>query len=227
MIENLVHAMNDDGQFTLRSPDGAIIAKGPFSMLMERIPQSVPRMRADEAIAAAARAVQRERDDAIRSDALDQRERDLKSREDALLTEQARKLADGIRRIQERMDALEASRRQEDLASEIAAADAALKALGDDGDLQALKPSPSEAHAEEIEARGGASTAEEAIDDQDPAVSPSMPEPDPEPHLPPLSSPGGLPKSLAMSDDAAKYGRTFVRAADRKAWRKQMRSAHR
>jgi hypothetical protein len=60
----------DDGHFRLTAPDGSIIARGPLDMLMERIPQSVPRMRAEEAIQAAARAIQRERDDAARADAL-------------------------------------------------------------------------------------------------------------------------------------------------------------
>jgi hypothetical protein len=71
--------MNNDGHFRLTDPQGNIIARGPLDMLMERIPQSVPRMRAEEAIQAAAKAVQRERDDAIRADALDQREAEIKA----------------------------------------------------------------------------------------------------------------------------------------------------
>jgi hypothetical protein len=98
--------------------------------------------------------------------------------------------------------------------------------LGDEGDLEP-KEAPNLRDADKIEALGGNSEAEGAIEksDQDPAAVPSMIESNPEPHMPSFSSPGGLPKSLAMSDEAL-YGRTFLRNADRRAWRKQLRSAH-
>jgi hypothetical protein len=63
-------------------------------MLMERIPQSVPRMRAEEAIQAAAKAIQREADDKVRADALDQREAKIKAREDAIFADQVRSFCD-------------------------------------------------------------------------------------------------------------------------------------
>jgi hypothetical protein len=107
------------------------------------------------------------------------------------------------------------------LVDEIADAD---RALGDDGPLEAVLEPSANLDREEIAARGGSPDVEEAIGDQ-PAAVPSMIEPDPEPHMPSFGSPGGLPKSLATSDEAL-YGRSFLRNADRKAWRRQMRSAH-
>jgi hypothetical protein len=99
--------MNDDGQFTLRSPLGEIIATGPLSMLMERIPQSVPRMRAEEAIAAAAKAVAREQRLEARADSLDQREAEVKAREDAILADGIKRFVDGVSALAARMDAYE------------------------------------------------------------------------------------------------------------------------
>jgi hypothetical protein len=218
--------MNDDGHFRLTDPQGNIIARGPLDMLMERIPQSVPRMRAEEAIAAAAKAVAREQRLEARADSLDERERAIEAREQKADAAALRSFCDSVTAVGRRLDALVEAREQERLADEIAAADIALKALRDEGDLEP-KEAPNLRDADKIEALGGNSEAEGAIGktDQDPAVSPSMIEPDPEPHMPSFSSPGALPASLAMSDEAL-YGRTFLRNADRRAWRRQMRSAH-
>jgi hypothetical protein len=186
--------------YKLVRDDGVIILKGGFSQLMEVIPQSVARMDVEQAILAAKAARARELRLAARADAVAAREEAVGERE---------RQADAA------------------LAEEIRAADEALKGLQDEGDLEP-KEAPNLRDADKIEALGGNSEAKGAIEkaDQDPAVSPSMIEPDPEPHRPSLTSPGALPKALAMSDEAL-YGRSFLRNADRKAWRRQMRSAHR
>jgi hypothetical protein len=221
-------AMPDDGHFRLTDPHGNIIARGSLSALLERVNQSVPRMNAEQAIAAAARAIQRERDDAARADALDQRERDIEERERQAFADRISRFADGVKAVARRMDALEQRQADATLAEEIKQADEALRALRDEGDLDGIKVAPNLRDAEKIEAYGGNSEAEGAIEkgDQLPSGgSPSVPERAPEPHRPPLGNPGGLPRSLAMSDEAL-YGRSFVRNADRKAWRRQMRSAN-
>jgi hypothetical protein len=223
--------MNDDGQFTLRSPDGEIIAKGPLSMLMERIPQSVPRLNAEQAIQAAAKAVAREQRLDARADSLDQREAEVQAPEDAIFADQVRSFCDSVLAVGRRLDALEEVRRQERLADEIAAADAALKALqADEGDLEP-KESPNEHHAEEIEVRGGSTSAEEAISTSDQFAaggSPSLPQRATEPYR--LVEPmGALPSKSDAADvtDLATFGRTFLCARDRRAARRAIRLATR
>jgi hypothetical protein len=80
-----------------------------------------------------------------------------------------------------RLDALEKAqgeRERQSLADEIRQADAALRALGDEGDLE-VKEAPTDLHAEEIEAMGGNTSAEEAISTADQMTSggsPSLPQ---------------------------------------------------
>jgi hypothetical protein len=98
--------------------------------------------------------------------------------------------------------------------------------LQDEGDLE-TKEAPTELHAEEIEARGGNTEAEEAIGKGDQFAaggSPSLPQREPEPYR--LVEPmGALPKSDAA--DLAEFGRTFISGRDRRAARKAMRLAAR
>jgi hypothetical protein len=220
--------MNNDGQFTLRNPSGEIIARGSMSALLERVNQSKPRMNAEAAIQAAAKAVQRERDDKVRADALDRRETEIEARERQADAAAMRSFCDGVAAIGKRLDALEEVRGQERLAGEIAAADAALRALGqgDDGDLESKLP-----RAEEIELHGGASEAGTAINKSEPKSDdeidigvPSLPQQRTEPYrfVEPL---GALP-DLAKAD-MAEFGRTFVRNQDRRAARRAIRSATR
>jgi hypothetical protein len=218
--------MTDDGHFRLTDPQGNIIARGSMSALLERVNQSVPRLRAEEAIVAAAKAMAREQRLDARADAVAAREEAVGERERQADAAAVKSFCNDVAALARRLDALMAERQDAELAEEIKQADAALRRLGDEGDLE-VKEAPNLRDADKIEALGGNSEAEGAIEksDQDPAASPSMIEPEPEPRGLPLNSPGGLPKALAMSDDITLYGRNFLRSADRKAWRKQMRSA--
>jgi hypothetical protein len=189
---------------------------------MERVNGSVPRMNAEQAIAAAAKAIQREADDKVRADALDQREAKITARERQADAAAMKAFCDGVAAIGKRLDVLEEVRNQERLAEEIRQADEALKALQDDGDLE-VKEAPSKLHAEEIETMGGASSAETAIGKDDQMTSsgsPSLPQRELEPYR--LAEPmGALPKSNAA--DILEFGRTFISGRDRKAARKAAR----
>jgi hypothetical protein len=102
----------DDGHFRLTAPDGSIIARGSLSALMERVNQSVPRMSAEQAIAAAAKAIHREADDKVRADALQERELAVKAREDAIFADNVRKFVDGVAEVARRLVSLEQKRNQ-------------------------------------------------------------------------------------------------------------------
>jgi hypothetical protein len=213
--------MNDDGQFTLRSPDGEIIARGPMWCLLERLPQSVPRMNAEQAIAAAARAIQRERDDAARADALDQREAEIKAREDAARANDIRRFVDEVHALTARMDALEAELNQR-----------ALDALPDPDSCATdyLAPAMLEAPAEEDrkqerelmeaeEAVGDELQLHHAEPDQDPGAIPAVPST--------LSAIMGEPfegNELPENTVFPVKSDGFICRRDRKAYRKRMRT---
>jgi hypothetical protein len=212
----------------ITSPDGRIeVLRGSFRELMERVPQSTSRLSAEAAIKAAAIARARELRLDARADAVAAREEAVGECERLADAAPVKSFCDGVASLERRLDAFEQRQADAALAEEIRAADEALKGLQDEGDLEP-KEAPNARDAEEIEAMGGASSAETAIEtDQDPAAVPGMIEPDPEPYEPPLSSPGGLPKALAMSDEADphEFGRTFLCARDRRAWKRRMRAA--
>jgi hypothetical protein len=128
------------------------------------------------------------------------------------------------------MDALEEARERQRLADEIADADSALRALGDDGPLEVLELS-ADKDQEEIEARSaGASEAETAIDkaadDLLDGGSASLPQREPEIYRP-FERMGALPFDSKADSDMSEFGRTFLRAADRRAARKAARLAAR
>jgi hypothetical protein len=102
--------VSDDGHFRLTAPDGSIIARGSMSALLERVNQSVPRMNAEAAIVAAAKAMARERWLDARADSLDARERRLDAREDAARAADLQRFVDGVQALSARMDSLEAER---------------------------------------------------------------------------------------------------------------------
>jgi hypothetical protein len=207
--------------------DGSIeVLRGCFRELMERIPQSASRLSAEAAIKAAEIARARELRLDARADALEAREEAVGERERLADAAAVKSFCDGVAALAGRMDAFERDQHEQALAAEIAAADEALRNLGDEGDLEP-KEAPNLRDADKIEALGGNSEAEGAIGkgDQDPAAVPRMPERDPEPHRLPLSSPGGLPASLVMGDaaDLRQFGRTFLCARDRRAWKRLMK----
>jgi hypothetical protein len=69
-------------------------------------------MRAEEAIAAAAKAVAREQRLEARADSLDRREAAIKAREDAARANDLRRFVDGVSALGARLDSLEAERNQ-------------------------------------------------------------------------------------------------------------------
>jgi hypothetical protein len=159
----------DDGHFRLTAPDGSIIARGSLSALMERVNQSVPRMNAEQAIAAAAKAIQRERDDKVRADSLDRREAEIKAREDAARAADLRRFVDGVSALTARMDALEQERNQR-----------TLDALPDPDspqadDLEAVLEAPGPKHREREQELA---EAEEAIGSKDDELELKHAEPD-------------------------------------------------
>jgi hypothetical protein len=210
-------------QFKYVAPDGSIIATGSLDFLNKQLEAHKTAEGAIRAAALAADTRIRARADA------------LAAREAAQTNREIRAFADSVAKLDARLGALEKAKadaeeasKQERLADEIAAADEALKVLqADEGDLE-TKPPPNEVHAEEIEARGGSTSAEEAIGtaDQLPSGgSPSLPQRKPEPYR--LVEPMGALPSKSDAADLAEFGRTFMTGRDRKAARKAMQLAAR
>jgi hypothetical protein len=202
------------GQATFRyvnTKTGETIATGPLSLLNDQL---AAQRTAEGAIRAAALVA--DQSHRARADALDRRERAIQAREDATTKADLCKLADGIARIRARMDAYEKHRADASLAEEIRQADAALAALSDHGDLE-IKEAPELRDAEEVEARGGNSDVESAIeadaDDLD-GGAPVAPNP-PSSYTTMPSEPLG---ALNDAADLRDYGRTFMRRADRRAY---------
>jgi hypothetical protein len=163
--------VSENQQYQLVRSDGTVILKGGFSQLMEAIPQSTARLDAEQAIAAAKVAKAREQRLDAKADSLAKRESEVQARERQADAAAMKAFCDGVSAVGKRLDALEEAERQERLAAEIAAADAALKALqADEGDLEP-KESPNQRDAEEIEAQGGATEAETAIGKSDDQMS--------------------------------------------------------
>jgi hypothetical protein len=196
--------------FRFIGPDGAEIANGPLSLLDEALRA---RSTAEGAIAAAARAAGQMARIQARSDSLDRKERDLERREavcNSIQSDAVRRFVDDVLKLSHRLDAFE---RQQ-----VADALAALpnpEAAPDDGDLEAVKPSKSE--------------AEIVLGDQNPGDLPEgllagAPAP-----LGNYSAMGQeLPQvpqipdiSLSAADDATP---AFVCGRDRRAWKRQQRS---
>jgi hypothetical protein len=98
--------------FRLLDPHGATIATGSYDALLERLPQSLPRMNAEQAIAAAAKAVAREQRLDARADSLDRREAEVQAREDAIFADSVRKFAEGVAEVARRLDSIEQKRNQ-------------------------------------------------------------------------------------------------------------------
>jgi hypothetical protein len=135
---------NPSQTFRLLDPHGATIATGSFDALLERLPDSLPRMRAEEAIQAAARAVAREAGLDARADAAAQREAKLVAREDAIAAaDRVRRMTDSVLKLQHRLDEFEQRRR------------VALAALPDEDEhadnLEAVLPPPEDEDREQLE----------------------------------------------------------------------------
>jgi hypothetical protein len=212
-------AMSGD-QATFRyinSKTGETIATGPLSLLNDQL---AAQRTAEGAIKAAALAA--DRSHRARADALDQRERQIDERERQAFADGVARLTAGISDIARRMDEFERRRDEERLKSEIAEADSALRALGDEGDLE-IKTAPELRDAQEIEAGGGNSEAEGAIekDDDLEGGGPALPAREPEIYRP-VEPMGALPFDSKADSDMHEFGRTFLRSADRRAFKRTM-----
>jgi hypothetical protein len=149
-------------QFRYISPTGEVIATGSLDFLNRQLEAHRTSEGAIRAAALAADTSIKARNDAVAAREIAQTNREIRS------------FADAVGRLNARLDALEKAKaaaeeakERQRLADEIAAADAALRALeADTGDLE-VKEAPNERDAEEIEAQGGASEAETAIDKLD------------------------------------------------------------
>jgi hypothetical protein len=215
--------MNDDAHFRLTDPQGNIIARGPLDMLMERIPQSVARMRAEEAIQAAARAIQREADDKVRADALDRREAEIKAREDAILADQVRGFCDSVAAIGRRLDAF-AQKRQDEELKKLPEPDFPTK--DDYLPPAVLEPSADKDREQLMEVEGAISKDDElqirhAEPDQDPGAIPAT--------SVSLSAIMGKPFEGGRLPEGTpfpvKHDSGFVCKRDFKAWKRQQRQA--
>jgi hypothetical protein len=197
--------------FRFIGPDGAEIANGPLSLLDEALRA---RSTAEGAIAAAARAAGQMARIQARSDALDSKERDLEIREEACRSIQAdaiRRFADDVLKLSHRFDEFE-QRKIADALRDLPNPEAA----PDDGDLEAVKPSKSEA---------------EIVlgDDQNPGDLPNELETNAPPPLGNYPTYGREPPqmpqipdiSLNAADDAMPV---FVCGRDRRTWKRQQRS---
>ena len=131
---------NHSQTFRLLDPHGATITAGSFDALLERLPDSLPRKRAEEAIQAAARAVAREAGLGARAHAAAQ----LVAREDAIAAaDRVRRMTDSVLKLQHRLDEFEQRRR------------VALAALPDEDEhadnLEAVLPPPEDEDREQLE----------------------------------------------------------------------------
>jgi hypothetical protein len=210
--------MPNESMFRYVSPTGEVLATGPLSLLNDQL---AARRTAEGAIRAAALAA--DSSHRARADSLDQREAAIEARERQADAAAIKAFCDGVEALSRRMGALEESRRQEDLATEIRQADEALKGLeaNDDGPAEIKLPS-AERDRDEIGCHDAKSAIASADGDDDDQTLPGQREF----HPTAPAARGELPEQLAK-DDVAEFGRVYLMGRDRRAARKAARLATR
>jgi hypothetical protein len=187
--------------FTFRSPSGQVLATGPLSLLDEAVRA---RSSAESAIAAAAKAAGELSRIKARSDALDQKERDLSSREGAVgaaFDTLVRNFAAGVDKLACRVDKLEHKTAQ-----------AEINSVPDperpvDDHLAAPLPPPDLEDREQLNAQEA--IEKDRADDRDDVPAPPM--------RPMIHS--AFPEPVANHSNEP----SFVCGRDRKAWRRAQR----
>jgi hypothetical protein len=198
-------------RITRADGSGEQILDGSFPELMTVIPDSVARTSAEAAIRAHALAKSRATLDRIRSDDIQRREDAVEAREQRVLADMKCKLDVMIANATARVDAAERACDQAKLDAAPDPDDP--ESHGDN--LQSPLPPSEPAHEERLAAMSAESPppdAEDALADEGGSAP-----------VPRILAPSDLPAALAQYEDsvASRYG--FVRRADYKAWRKQMR----
>jgi hypothetical protein len=196
--------------FRFIGPDGTEIANGPLSLLDEAMRA---RSTAEGAIAAAARAAGQMARIQARSDALDQKERDLEQREDAcraIQSDAIRRFADDVVKLGHRFDEFE-QRKIADALRDLPNPEAA----PDDGDLEAVKPAKTEAEI----VLGDQNPGDLPVELKTNAPAPLGSYPTMGQELPQIPQPTDI--SLNAADDATS---AFICGRDRRAWKRQQRN---